>query len=87
MGHGECEGDRGAVAVARGGRGSRPPVQNVMDLAARRRREPAGALLDALLAAEADGERSSEVELVNTLLSVLVGGHESVRKFLTIATR
>ena len=55
-------------------------------LAARRQHAPGDSLLDALIAAEADGQRLTADELANVVMSLLVGGHDSVRSFLTIAT-
>ncbi|MBI1815705.1 MAG: cytochrome P450 [Deltaproteobacteria bacterium] len=55
-------------------------------LAARCRSAPRNSLLDALIAAEADGQRLTSNELANVVMSLLIGGHDSVRSFLTIAT-
>lgn len=46
----------------------------VASLLERRRREPADDLLDALLKAEAEGDRLSPAECVNLVLNVLAGG-------------
>lgn len=55
-------------------------------LAARRRRAPGDDLLDALITAESEGQRLSEQELRDMVMSLLIGGHDTVRSFLTIAT-
>jgi cytochrome P450 len=47
------------------------------DLVARRRADPDGSLLSALIAAEEDGERLTPAELVATALLVLVAGFET----------
>jgi cytochrome P450 len=51
----------------------------------RRRARPHEALIDALIAAEEDGDRPSTRDLENVVVSLFLGGHESVRSFLTIA--
>jgi len=55
------------------------------DLTDRRRRAPGDDLLDALIAAEADGHRLSPEELQDMVMSLLIGGHETVRGLLTVA--
>lgn len=57
----------------------------LVELAARRRRCPGDDLLDALIAAEAEGHRLSAEELQDMVMSLLLGGHETVRGILTIA--
>jgi cytochrome P450 len=47
------------------------------DLVARRRRSPGDDLLSGLIAAEEDGDRLSERELLNTGMFLLVAGHET----------
>jgi cytochrome P450 len=54
------------------------------ELADRRRRAPGDDLLDALIAAEADGHRLSPDELQDMVMSLLLGGHETVRGVLTV---
>ncbi|MCW5889441.1 MAG: cytochrome P450 [bacterium] len=56
------------------------------DLAARRRSRPGDDLLDALVAAEADGHRLSPEELRDVVMSLMLGGHETVRSVLTVTT-
>jgi cytochrome P450 len=48
-----------------------------VDLIEQRRGSPGDDLLSALIAAEQDGDRLSQVELVNTALFLLVAGHET----------
>jgi cytochrome P450 len=55
----------------------------VQDLIARRRRQPADDVLDALIAAEAAGDRLSDDELVDILMNLFVAGHETTRSLLT----
>jgi cytochrome P450 len=56
----------------------------VGELAARRRRDPRDDLIDALIAAEEAGDRLSSGELEDMVLSLLIGGHDTVRSFLGI---
>ena len=58
----------------------------VSDLAERRRREPEDALLDALLAAEDEGDRLTGSDLEQVVMSLLFGGTDTVRSFSGIAT-
>ena len=48
----------------------------------RRRREPADDLLSALIAAEAEGDRLTETELVGTCLLLLIAGHETTANLI-----
>jgi cytochrome P450 len=56
-------------------------------LLAERRSRPGEDLISALLAAEADGERLSDVECVNLVLNVLVGGVDTTQSQLAQAIR
>jgi cytochrome P450 len=53
----------------------------------RRRDDPSGDLISKLLAAEFEGDRLSEVELVNLVLNVLIGGVDTSQSQLTHAVR
>jgi cytochrome P450 len=53
----------------------------------RRRRDPSDDLISKLLAAEFEGDRLSEVELVNLVLNVLIGGVDTSQSQLTHAVR
>jgi cytochrome P450 len=53
----------------------------------RRRTDPADDLISTLLAAEFEGDRLSEVELVNLVLNVLIGGVDTSQSQLTHAVR
>jgi cytochrome P450 len=53
----------------------------------RRRGDPRDDLISALLAAEAEGDRLSDVECVNLVLNVLVGGVDTTQAQLTHALR
>lgn len=57
------------------------------ELLARRRATPANDLISTLIAAEADGDRLSDVELVNLVLNVLVGGVDTTQAQLAHAVR
>jgi cytochrome P450 len=52
------------------------------ELLARRRTEPADDLVSTLIAAEQEGDRLSDVELVNLVLNVLVGGVDTTQSQL-----
>lgn len=52
-------------------------VAYVRALCAERRADPQGDLLSALVAAEAEGDRLSETELVSTIVLLIVAGHET----------
>jgi cytochrome P450 len=52
-------------------------VEYFTELIERRRRDPADELLSALIAAEEEGDRLSESELLATALFLLVAGHET----------
>jgi cytochrome P450 len=56
-------------------------------LLARRRDDPSDDLISKLLAAEFEGDRLSEVELVNLVLNVLIGGVDTSQSQLTHAVR
>lgn len=47
------------------------------ELVARHRREPGTDLLDAMIVAQEDGERLTEAELIETVRSLLLAGHET----------
>jgi cytochrome P450 len=53
----------------------------------RRREDPSDDLISKLLAAEFEGDRLSEVELVNLVLNVLIGGVDTSQSQLTHAVR
>jgi cytochrome P450 len=53
----------------------------------RRRREPGDDLISKLLAAEVEGDRLSDVELVNLVLNILIGGVDTSQSQLTHAIR
>jgi cytochrome P450 len=53
----------------------------------RRREDPSDDLISKLLAAEYEGDRLSEVELVNLVLNVLIGGVDTSQSQLTHAMR
>jgi cytochrome P450 len=53
----------------------------------RRRHDPSDDLISKLLAAEFEGDRLSEVELVNLVLNVLIGGVDTSQSQLTHAVR
>lgn len=57
------------------------------DLLARRRREPSNDLISVLIAAEEGGDRLSDVELVNLVLNVLIGGVDTTQSQLAHAIR
>lgn len=54
----------------------------VLDLAAARRRDPADDLLSALVAADDDGERLTEEELVSTVGLLVFAGHDTTTNML-----
>jgi cytochrome P450 len=56
-------------------------------LLAARRADPSEDLISTLLAAEADGDRLSEVECVNLVLNVLIGGVDTTQSQLAHAIR
>jgi cytochrome P450 len=56
-------------------------------LLATRREDPGEDLVSALLAAEADGDRLSDVECVNLVLNVLIGGVDTTQSQLAHAVR
>lgn len=53
----------------------------------RRRREPGNDLISVLIAAEEGGDRLSDVELVNLVLNVLIGGVDTTQSQLAHAVR
>jgi cytochrome P450 len=53
----------------------------------RRRREPGGDLNSTLIAASDEGDRLSEVECMNLMLNVLVGGVDTTQSQLAHALR
>jgi cytochrome P450 len=57
------------------------------ELLERRRDDPGDDLISTLLAAEAEGDRLSDVECVNLVLNVLVGGVDTTQSQLTQAIR
>lgn len=57
------------------------------DLLAARRADPGDDLVSFLIAAEQDGDRLSDVELVNLVLNVLIGGVDTTQAQLTHAVR
>jgi cytochrome P450 len=57
------------------------------DLLAHRRADPGDDLISTLIAAEADGDRLSDVELVNLVLNVLIGGVDTTQSQLAHAIR
>ena len=52
------------------------------EVAARRRREPGDDLISALVGAEYEGEKLTEDELLGTLVSLLIGGHETTTSLI-----
>jgi cytochrome P450 len=56
------------------------------ELVAHRRREPGCSALDALLAAEGEGETLTAHDLEQLVMSLLIGGTDTVRSFLGILT-
>ena len=56
-------------------------------LLAARREQPGEDLISTLIAAEQDGDRLSDVELVNLVLNVLVGGVDTTQSQLAHALR
>jgi cytochrome P450 len=57
------------------------------ELLAQRRAEPADDLISQLIAAEQEGDRLSDVELVNLVLDVLIGGIDTTQSQLAHAVR
>ena len=57
------------------------------DLLNRRREDPGEDLISTLIAAEQEGDRLSDVELVNLVLNVLVGGVDTTQSQLAHALR
>jgi cytochrome P450 len=57
------------------------------DMLAKRRDDPSDDLVSALIAAEAEGDRLSDVELVNLVLNVLVGGVDTSQSQLAQGIR
>ena len=57
------------------------------DLLRRRREDPGEDLISTLIAAEQEGDRLSDVELVNLVLNVLVGGVDTTQSQLAHALR
>jgi cytochrome P450 len=57
------------------------------ELLARRRDDPGDDLISQLIAAEQDGDRLSDVELVNLVLNVLVGGVDTTQSQLAHTVR
>jgi cytochrome P450 len=57
------------------------------ELLARRRASPGDDLISTLIAAEQDGDRLSDVELVNLVLNVLIGGVDTTQSQLAHAVR
>ena len=57
------------------------------DLLAQRRQAPGDDLISTLIAVEADGDRLSDVELVNLVLNVLIGGVDTTQSQLAHAMR
>ncbi len=57
------------------------------ELLSHRRTTPSDDLISTLIAAEADGDRLSDVELVNLVLNVLVGGVDTTQSQLAQAVR
>jgi cytochrome P450 len=57
------------------------------ELLARRRQTPSEDLISQLIAAEEDGEKLSDVELVNLVLNVLIGGVDTTQSQLAHAIR
>jgi cytochrome P450 len=57
------------------------------ELLARRRGTPGDDLVSTLIAAEAEGDRLSDVELVNLVLNVLIGGVDTTQSQLSHAIR
>jgi cytochrome P450 len=57
------------------------------DLLERRRTDPGDDLVSVLIAAEEDGDRLSDVELVNLVLNVLIGGVDTTQSQLAHAIR
>lgn len=60
---------------------------NADGLLAARREDPGEDLVSTLLAAEADGDRLSDVECVNLVLNVLIGGVDTTQSQLAHAVR
>jgi len=67
---------------ARGDAAARALVDYFVELAETRRAAPGDDLLSALVAAEADGERLSERELVANVILLLQAGHETTQDLL-----
>ena len=57
------------------------------DLLSRRRSDPSNDLISVLIAAEEGGDRLSDVELVNLVLNVLIGGVDTTQSQLAHAVR
>ena len=57
------------------------------ELLARRREDPGEDLISTLIAAEQEGDRLSDVELLNLVLNVLVGGVDTTQSQLAHALR
>jgi cytochrome P450 len=57
------------------------------DLLAARRKDPGDDLISTLIAAEADGEKLSDVECINLVFNVLVGGVDTSQSQLAHAVR
>jgi len=57
------------------------------ELLAKRRKTPSDDLISQLIAAEEDGEKLSDVELVNLVLNVLIGGVDTTQSQLAHAIR
>lgn len=57
------------------------------ELLARRRKDPGDDLVSVLIAAEQDGDRLSDVELVNLVLNVLIGAVDTTQSQLAHAVR
>src|SRR6202521_1567291 len=63
--------------VQRRGKGGHEPRGDLRELAAKRRKNPGGDLISALISAEEEGDKLSEGELLSTCTLLLIAGHET----------
>jgi cytochrome P450 len=55
----------------------------IKDMIAERRRQPRGDLMSKFVAAESDGQRLSEAELINTCVTLFTAGHETTLSLIS----
>jgi cytochrome P450 len=55
----------------------------IKDMIAERRRQPRGNLMSKFVAAESDGQRLSEAELINTCVTLFTAGHETTLSLIS----